>query len=95
MKKDIRTVEVEGITVEIDVSYAKSWPGLILASRLRADDIETGEKAMAMVEYYDRACPNIKSVWQALDTDDADVEDVNMRIAQLVSEAVKIAAGKN
>lgn len=69
-RKPKNAVEVDGITVVIDVDYVKSWDGVLQAvemQRLSTDEAATdADKMMALFTYYNRAIANIDEIKEAL-----------------------------
>ncbi|MBQ9003118.1 MAG: hypothetical protein IJ087_14805 [Eggerthellaceae bacterium] len=63
---DVMEVEQDGIAVQVDMTYLRSWPGIRQAARMQSPDRDEAERLVAMVAYYERAIPNIDDVSDAL-----------------------------
>lgn len=93
---DIQTVEIDGITVEVNSSYFTSWGGVRQAAeimRVSKDENATDmEKVGVMLPYFEHAVANFADVLEAMGGDDANVADV----IQLINEAIsKAGEAKN
>lgn len=81
-------VEVGGIEVQVDTSYARTWEGVHHLKRLRDTSLSEQDRFFEMVDYYDRVVVNADEVAGILGGDvDA--------IYGLLGEAVKEATPKN
>ena len=69
-KPTMKTIEVDGVSVQIDSSFLESWDGVMLAvemQRLANDKTASeGAKMAAVVEYYQQAIPNLNEIIEAL-----------------------------
>lgn len=90
----IVTVDVDGIEVQVDLSYGSTWPALRNLSRMRSTDLPEFERAMATTEYYDHMCPNNGEVYRQVVESAADGEDANARAMAVMAEAVRKAVPK-
>ena len=88
---DVKTVDVDGVAVQVNMSYVRSWDGVMQARRMQDDSRSADEKFWAMVEYYDHVCPNAADVAVALGGELADVGAV----FGAINRAVKAATPKN
>ena len=85
----IVTVERDGITVQVDTFYAKTWEGVHHLKRMRDTSLSNDERFFAMVDYYDKVVVNADEVAEALGGVDVNV------IYEFMGEAVKEATPKN
>ena len=97
MAEEVVKVDVDGIAVDVDVAYARSWKAIKCLSRAHDTTRSTGERALYMVEYCDHACPNSDEVFdevarRALADGGGDPHAL---IVQTIQKAVAIAASKN
>ena len=88
---DVKTVEVDGVRVQVNMSYVRSWEGVMQAKRMQDTSKSEQDRFWAMVEYYDRVCPNASEVAGALGGESVDVSAVFAAI----NRAVKAATPKN
>lgn len=88
---EVAVVVHDGIEVQIDLSYIKSWPGVKLAASMASPKRSETERFLAMVEYYELAVPNVDEVSEALGGTSVDVGSV----LEFLSAAVKEATPKN
>lgn len=93
-KQQTVTVERDGINVEVDLSFMRSWRGIALASDMQSDRLDDVGKLSAMVEYYRGACPNIGDVDDAL-CEKAGEHVPADEVMKFVAEAVREATPKN
>ncbi len=59
---DLVEIVRDGITVQVDAGYMKSWQGIRQAARMSSSQASDLEKLAAVVEYYERAVPNVDDV---------------------------------
>ena len=85
----IVTVERDGITVKVDMSYAKTWEGVHRMKRMRDTSLPETDRFFEMVDYYDKVVVNADEVAKALGDVDVDV------IYEFMGAAVKEATPKN
>ena len=83
------TVEVRGIAVQVDTSYARTWDGVHHLKRMRDASLSEQDRFFEMVDYYDRIVVNADEVVEKLGTADVDA------VYGLLGEAVKEATPKN
>ena len=60
--RDVARFERDGIEVEADRTYMRSWPGVQAVSRLRDEGMAEGERFLLLADYCSAACPNIDDV---------------------------------
>ena len=84
---EVVTVELDGIEVQVDFSYIKSWPGVKLAASMASASKSETDKFLAMVEYYELAVPNVDAVAEALGGTSVDAGAVFEFLSAAVSEA--------
>lgn len=69
-KKNVTSVDVDGVSVQIDNSFTESWDGLMLAAEMQRLDKDSeaseGVKMAAVIEYYTRSITNLDEVVAAL-----------------------------
>lgn len=88
--RGVVTIERDGIAVQVDVSYMRSWPGIVRAADMQSERLGDTERMLAMVDYYRHACPNIDEVDEAMraaSDDDVTANDVMVLVSQAVAEA--------
>lgn len=88
------TVERDGIDVEVDVAFARTWKGVVLAADMQSERLGETQRFVAMVEYYRCICPNIDDVDAALSERNGGAVEVG-DLMQFVAEAVREATPKN
>lgn len=93
-KDKVVTVKRDGINVDIDLAYMRSWEGLVVAADMQSSRLDDGAKFLATVEYYRTACPNIDEVNAALKAATKD-EVTAADVIAFVAECVKEATPKN
>lgn len=87
-------VERDGIEVDVDLAFARTWQGVVLAADMQSERLGEAQRFVAMVDYYRHICPNIDDVDAALsDREGAPVEVGELM--QFVAEAVREATPKN
>ena len=85
----IVAVERDGITVKVDMSYAKTWEGVHHMKRMRDTSLPETDRFFEMVDYYDKVVVNADEVAKALGDVDVDV------VYEFMGAAVKEATPKN
>lgn len=93
--KDVTSIEVDGITVEIDQAYVRSWPGLDAAARMQDESLTQTERFVATVRYYSGVCPNINDVLAALREARPDEEVTGSDVMEFVARAIRESTPKN
>lgn len=87
----VQTVEIDGITVEVNSSYFTSWGGVLQGAeimRVSKDENATDiEKVGAMLPYFEHAVANFADVLEAMGGDDADAAEVIQVINEAISKA--------
>lgn len=90
-KPTANVVEVDGIQVEINSDYLKSWDGVMKAvemQRLAEDENATeADKLMALLEYYSNAIANIDAIKDALGGGNVPVDAVFSVASKALSES--------
>jgi hypothetical protein len=92
--QDVVTVEREGIAVEVDLSYMRSWEGIVRAADMQSERLDEMQRFVAVVEYYRGACPNIDEVDGALRERNGGSITAN-DVMEFVGAAIKEATPKN
>ena len=88
------TVERDGISVEVDLAFMRTWQGVALAADMQSKRLDDGQRLAATVAYYRAVCPNIDEVDEAMaEASGAPVEAGDLM--QLVAECVREATPKN
>lgn len=82
-------VELDGIEVKVDTSYAKTWEGVHHMKRMRDTSLSETDRFFEVVDYYDRVVANADEVAEKLG--DADVN----AIYEFMGKAVQEATPKN
>lgn len=82
------TVELDGIEVKVDTSYAKTWEGVHHMKRMRDTSLSEADRFFEVVDYYDRVVVNADEVAKARG---GDIDS----IYEFLGEAVKEATPKN
>lgn len=98
MADSIVTVDVDGIEVEVDLSYVSSWPGMLDASKMQDEGLPQSERGMASVSFYDHTCPNSRMVYSRLRdlADDGEApSETTARMMGVLAQAVVKASPKN
>lgn len=94
-RKPNSAVEVDGVAIEVNTDYLKSWDGVRQAvemQRLASDDEASNEdKFMAVLDYYSNAIVDIDGVVDALGGGSTPIEDV----FAICSKALSISSAKN
>ena len=88
-KSGVTAVEVDGVGIEVDMAYIRSWAGVVQAGRMASSQLSDTDRFLAMVGYYESAIANIDEVTEAVGGRPAD------EVFALLSEAVKEATPKN
>ena len=88
-KADNVTVDVDGLSVDVDLAYTRSWAGVRQAARMVSSQLDDTAKFVAMVEYYESAIANMDEVTEAIGSSEAD------KAFQVFADAVKKATPKN
>ena len=88
---DVKTVAVNGVDVMVNLSYVRSWEGVIQIKRMQDSSQSEQDRFWAMVEYYDHVCPNAADVAKALGGEAVEVSVV----FSTISSAVKAVSPKN
>lgn len=68
----IKTVEVDGIEVAVNLSFVQSWNGIRLAARMESSEHTDEERALATVSYMERSIANLDEVSSKIGDDRAD-----------------------
>lgn len=84
----IVTVEKDGIEVQVDTSYAKTWEGVHAMKRMRDTSLSEADRFFEVVDYYDHVVANADEVAAKLGG------DANA-IYEFLGEAVQEATPKN
>lgn len=58
----IKTVEVDGIEVDVNLSFVQSWNGVRLAARMSSSELTDDERGLATVSYMEHAIVNLDEV---------------------------------
>ncbi len=91
---EIVTREVDGISVEIDLTYLRSWEGISDAARMGNDKASEVERFVSMGRYYQGACPNVDDVAAQL-SEQSDEEVAATDVMYFLARAIKDATPKN
>jgi len=92
---DVATIEHEGIAVQLDRTYVRSWPGLVAAADMQRQDLTMAQRFVAQITYYRGACPNIDEVTAALVAARPGEEVTGNDVMAFVAEAVRGDTPKN
>ena len=88
--KVIETVEVDGISIDVNVSYFTSWKGVKQASEVMsvANDSNANDmqRVGVMLPYFEGAVANFDDVLEALGGDDASILDVITTVQTAISK---------
>lgn len=61
---------IDGVNIEIDTDFLKSWDGVLMAANMQLiskdETISDGEKLLTVLEYYRRAVTNFDEVVESL-----------------------------
>lgn len=98
MAGNIATAEVDGIEVEVDLSYVLSWPGMLDVAAMQDESLPQSERGMASVSFYDHTCPNSRKVYAQLRERAAEGEtpaETTARMMGVLAQAVAKVAPKN
>lgn len=85
----IVTVELEGVEVQVDTSYTRTWEGVHHLRRMRDTSLSDDDRFFEVVDYYDRVVVNADEVAEKLGGVDANA------IYDFMGKAVREAAPKN
>ena len=88
-QSEVVEVEVGGRTVQVDLSYARSWAGVRQAAKMASSQLPDSDRFVALLEYYEAVVPNIDEVTQDMADDDANT------VIEMLAAAVKEATPKN
>lgn len=94
-KHEVVSREHDGIVVQIDRTYARSWEGLVAAADMVRGDLDMTQRFVAQIRYYKGACPNIDEVTAALQAARPDEEVSGADVMAFVAEAVRADTPKN
>lgn len=86
----VKAVEIDGVEVEVDLVYMRSWAGVRQAALTQSSELNEGQRMAAMVEYYEHAVPNIDDVAAAVG-ESAPLDAV----VAVVNRAIREATPKN
>lgn len=79
-KTAIKAVEVDGITVKINLEYMQSWDGVMQAAEMQRavkdGEASEGEQFIAVLDYYTNVIVNIDDVCEALGGGSVPASDV-------------------
>ena len=90
----VATIERDGISVEVDLGFMRSWKGVVLAADMQSSRLDDAARLSVTVSYYREVCPNIDDVDEALRAaSDGPVEAGD--VMQFVAECVREATPKN
>lgn len=92
--QDVVTIEREGIPVEVDLSYMRSWEGIVRAADMQSPRLDEMQRFVAVVDYYQGACPNIDEVDGALRERGGGTVTAN-DVMEFVGAAIREATPKN
>lgn len=100
MAKDheISTCVKDGIEVQVDLTWCRSWPGIDAAAAMGDKKASDAERLLATGNYYRHACPNIDEVSEALDAareGEVTANDVMQFVAAAVGELQGPEQSKN
>lgn len=68
----IKTVEVDGIKVDVNLGFVQSWNGIRLAARMESSEHTDDERALATVSYMEHSIVNLDEVSSKIGSDRAD-----------------------
>ena len=80
----IVTVELDGIEVKVDTSYAKTWEGVHHMKRMRDTSLSETDRFFEVVDYYDHVVANADEVAEKLG---GDVDAIYEFLGKAVQEA--------
>lgn len=86
---DVRTVEIDGVKVDVNVSFFTSWKGVKLAAAMMEtanSDANDVQKLGAAIPYFEGAISNFDEVIAALGGDDAPIDAVLLTVNKAISE---------
>lgn len=84
-KKQAAQVTVDGIAVEVDLAYIRSWDGIRMAAHMQDAGRDDAERLADMIAYYEGAVSNIDDVSEQMRGRAA--EDVVALLGRAVQEA--------
>lgn len=94
-KPVVKTVDVGGVSVKINVTFTQSWDGIMQAvemQRINEDENSTEvSKVVAIVDYYSQAIANLEEVKEALGGGSVAAAEV----FDVLGKALVEATGKN
>lgn len=94
-RKPIKSVDVDGITVRIDVDYVKSWDGVAQAVEMQKlandEDATDADKMLALFVYYSNAITNIDEIKEALGGGNVSAD----KVFDVATKALQIGSSKN
>lgn len=93
--RDVVTKVHEGIEVQIDRTYVRSWPGLVAAADMQRKDLEMAQRFLAQISYYQGACPNIDEVTASLIAARPGEEVSGNDVMEFIAAAVREDTPKN
>ncbi len=88
-KSEVCTVKLEGIEVQVNLQFIKSWEGIRLSAHMQSPEKSVEDKLLDVVAYYERAVANMDEVSEKLGDRPAD------EVLKFVGKAIKEATPKN
>lgn len=86
---------IDGVNIEIDTDFLKSWDGVLMAANMQRisndEAISDGEKLLAVLEYYRRAVTNFDEVVENLGGGSAPASTV----FETITKAFNASTAKN
>ena len=92
---EIATLTFQGVDVQVNRTYARSWDGIYAASRMGSTQLSPSDRFFATIDYFSHACPNASEVAAALAEARPGTEVTGNDVLEFLSEAIKKGVPKN
>ena len=95
---NITVAEVDGIEVEVDLSYISSWPGMLDVAAMQDETLSQSERGIASLSFYSHTCPSSRKVYAQLREmadDDESPTETTSRMMGVLARAVAKVSPKN